>query len=125
MSLAEYIPAANRSMVCIIQIETLAAVNNAEEIAKVPGIDCLFVGLTDLSVDLGCPGDYTNVAVEAALDRVLRAAQANGVPVGLPITDPSLAASYHQRGATLFATTDRSFVTSGATHWMRNITPRQ
>jgi 2-keto-3-deoxy-L-rhamnonate aldolase RhmA len=125
MSLAEYIPAANRNMVCIIQIETLTAVNNVEEIAKVAGIDCLFVGLTDLSVDLGCPGDYTNVKVEAALDRVLQAAKANGVPVGIPITDPSLAASYHQRGATFFATTDRSFVTSGVSHWMRNIAPRK
>ena len=94
-------------------------------LAKVPGIDCLFVGLTDLSVDLGCPGDYTNVKVEAALDRVLQAAKANGVPVGIPITDPSLAASYHQRGATFFATTDRSFVTSGVSHWMRNIASRK
>jgi len=125
MSLAEYIPAANRSMVCIIQIETLAAVNNVEEIVKVPGIDCLFVGLTDLSVDLGCPGDYTNVKVEAALDRILLAAKASRIPVGLPITDPSLSASYHQRGVTLFATTDRSFVTAGVSQWMRNIAPRQ
>jgi 2-keto-3-deoxy-L-rhamnonate aldolase RhmA len=125
MSLGEYIPAANRSMVCIIQVETLTAVNNVDEIAKVSGIDCLFVGLTDLSVDLGCPGEYTNAKVEAALDHVLRAAKANGVPVGVPITDPSLAVWYHQRGATLFATTDRSFVTTGVSHWMRNIAPRQ
>ena len=75
MSLDEYIPAANKNAICIIQIESREAVKNVESIAEVPGIDCLFVGLTDLSVDLGVPGQMTHPDVEDALDKVIAAAK--------------------------------------------------
>lgn len=125
MTLAEYIPAANRNMVCIIQVETRESVRNVEQMAKVSGIDCLFVGLTDLSVDLGRPGQFTHPEVEDALDQVIRAARTHGIAVGVPITDPALASSYIARGVTFFATTDRSFVTGGATQFVRGISPRR
>jgi len=51
--LAEYIEDANRGVVCVIQIETRESVSNVESIAAIPGVDCLFIGLSDLSVDLG------------------------------------------------------------------------
>ena len=77
------------------------------------GVDCLFVGLSDLSVDLGCPAEYAHPDLEAALDRVLAAGRANGVAVGIPIADFSRAADYRRRGVSFFTTNDRGIVANG------------
>lgn len=113
VSLPDYLDAANDGVVCIVQIETVAALAHAEAIAAVPGIDCLFVGLSDLSVDLGVPGQFQHPDVEAALDRVIAAARPHGIAVGVPISNLGLAAGYRERGVTLFATTDRSAMVNG------------
>lgn len=113
MGLADSVEAANRGVVCIVQIETREAVANAEAIAAVPGVDCLFVGLADLSVDLGVPGQVRHADVEAALDRVAAAAAARGLPLGIPLADTTLLDGYRSRGASFFATTDRGVVAAG------------
>ena len=97
----------------MIQIESRAGVEQVEAIAAVPGVDSLFVGLSDLSIDLGYPAQYVHADVEAALDRVLAAGRAHGVAVGIPIADFSRAADYRRRGVSFFTTTDRGIVAHG------------
>lgn len=113
MTLADYIPEANRGVVCVVQIESRAGVDQVGAIAAVPGVDCLFVGLSDLSVDLGCPGQYGHPDLEAELDRVLAAGRTHGVAVGIPIADLGRADDYRRRGVSFFATTDRGVVANG------------
>lgn len=113
MSLADYLPAANHGVVCVIQIESTVGVDAAESIAAVPGVDCVFVGLSDLSVGMGIPGQYAHPDLDAALDRVIESASAHGVPVGIPIADLGRADEYRTRGVSLFATTDRGVVAAG------------
>ena len=43
----------------MVQIESAAAVADADAIAALDGVDVLFVGPRDLSHDLGVPGDIT------------------------------------------------------------------
>ena len=50
---------ANSEVLGVVQIESAAAVGNAEPIAALDGVDVLFVGPRDLSHDLGVPGDLT------------------------------------------------------------------
>ena len=119
--LADYLTAANEGVVCIVQVETAGAVDEVEEMAAVPGVDCLFVGLSDLSVDLGVPGEFRHPEVEAALDRVIAAARTHGIAVGVPISDFTLAAGYLERGVTVFATNDRSIVATGFSNFLRSI----
>jgi 2-keto-3-deoxy-L-rhamnonate aldolase RhmA len=118
MTIADYIPEANRGVVCMIQIESRLGVDQVEAIAAVTGVDALFVGLSDLSVDLGCPVEYAHADVEAALDRVLAAGRAHGVAVGVPIADFSRAADYRRRGVSFFTTTDRAIVARGMTSFL-------
>lgn len=113
MTLAEYIPEANRGVVCVIQIETRAGADQADAIAAVAGVDCVFVGLSDLSVDLGYPAQYAHPEVDAALDEVIEAGRAHGVAVGIPIADMSRIDEYRRRGVSFFATSDRGIVASG------------
>ena len=73
---------ANREIVLMAQIETVAGVEHVEEIAAVDGIDLLWIGHFDLTTSLGTPGAFWNDAHTAAVERVMRAAAAAGKPVG-------------------------------------------
>jgi 2-keto-3-deoxy-L-rhamnonate aldolase RhmA len=48
----EYLQHANDTLLTIVQIETKEALESVEEIAAVPGIDCLFIGPFDLGTAL-------------------------------------------------------------------------
>ncbi len=54
-------------------IETPKAVKHAEAIAAVPGIDCLLMGSSDLSVELGIPGETGHQKIQDAVDKVVAA----------------------------------------------------
>ena len=79
---AEYIEMANRDRWLAIQIETLSAVEQVDEIAAVEGVDLLFIGPNDLSVNLGVPGDMLNPKCVDVLERVGQAAQKAGIAWG-------------------------------------------
>jgi 2-keto-3-deoxy-L-rhamnonate aldolase RhmA len=61
-----------------VMIETPKAVENAEAIAAVPGIDCLLVGSNDLSMEMGIPGDVANPKIQGACDKVVAACRKYG-----------------------------------------------
>ena len=64
--------AANKRTTFFAQIETADGVKNADAIAAVDGVDCLWVGHFDLSVSLGIPGEFDNPKFTKAIDRVDR-----------------------------------------------------
>ena len=66
---------ANRETFIVAQIETSEAVENAEAIAAVDGIDLLFVGPGDLGLRLGLE---QKMSVDEAVEEVARAAKAQG-----------------------------------------------
>ncbi len=74
--------AANARTTVFIQIETAEGVDNADEIAALPGVDCLWVGHFDLSVSLGIPGEFDNPKFKKAIDKVVTAARENGKALG-------------------------------------------
>jgi 2-keto-3-deoxy-L-rhamnonate aldolase RhmA len=63
----------NKWVVSIAQIETETAVNNAEVIASLDGIDVLLIGPNDLSLSLGIPGDLMNPIELDAISHVIGA----------------------------------------------------
>lgn len=67
------------------QIESLAGVENVDAIAKVPGVDVLFVGPADLKLSLAA--HQSAIAYEDALARVLTAAKSAGVHTGILARD--------------------------------------
>lgn len=79
----QYFEEANDNSLVIVQIETPEAVAAASEIAAVEGVDVLFVGPLDLSVNLGCPGDFQNPKVIDACREVVSACEDNGKTAGI------------------------------------------
>lgn len=87
----------------MVQIESLAGVGDAANIAAVEGVDVLFVGPADLRHDLahhpfGKPPEY-----ETCLDQVLSAVRAAGKEAGILVRDVADLASHAERGFTHIA----------------------
>ncbi len=79
---AEYWKRANDEILVVLQIETPTAVAEIEEIARVPGVDVLFIGPADLSTALGHMGAPGHPEVVAAMEKVETAARAHGIALG-------------------------------------------
>ncbi|EXJ77803.1 2,4-dihydroxyhept-2-ene-1,7-dioic acid aldolase [Capronia epimyces CBS 606.96] len=95
----EYMKNANGNLLTIVQIETKEALASVEEIAKVDGIDVLFVGPWDLGNNIGHPveGEFSP-ELNAAIERVLKAAQAAGKWSGIYCPSGEWARKYADQG---------------------------
>lgn len=82
MDLAEHLKAPRQGAGLILMIETALGVSNAADIAAVPGVDGLFIGLADLSTDLRCYRDFVHPSYVDAFERIEHAALTNRKYVG-------------------------------------------
>jgi 4-hydroxy-2-oxoheptanedioate aldolase len=80
-SLADYAASANDAVAVGVQIETGEGVAQASEIARVEGVDFVFVGPGDLAASLGVP--FGDTRVEPSVASVLAAARAARRPAGI------------------------------------------
>jgi 4-hydroxy-2-oxoheptanedioate aldolase len=79
---ADWQARANDETLCIVMIEHVSGVENAEAILSVPGVDGCFIGPNDLSWSMGKHG-RRDEEHEAALLKVRDAGRKVGRPVGL------------------------------------------
>lgn len=82
------------------QIETIEAVENAEAIARVDGVDVLFVGPADLQHDLKARPDLARREYRACLEHVVAVGRSAGKPCGILIRDPAAVETHRQLGFT-------------------------
>lgn len=73
----------NDNTLLIAMLETPDAIEQADAIAAVPGIDMLHIGSTDLSTEMGIPGEYKHEPMRAAYEATARAARAHGKSFGV------------------------------------------
>lgn len=112
----DYLKHAADELCVLVQIETVAGLDNLEAIAQVPGVDGVFLGPADLSASLGHLGNQRHPEVQAALDDAFARLKALGVPSGYLTTDEADAARRIEQGvAFVGVTTDTAIVTRGAT----------
>lgn len=90
--------AINERITGVFQVESAVAVDAADDLAALDGVDVLFIGPADLSHDLGIPGEFANPRFTAALDRVAAAAAAHGKAAGILLGDASEVPPYLARG---------------------------
>jgi 2-keto-3-deoxy-L-rhamnonate aldolase RhmA len=120
---SESVPAINGSTVVCVMVETARGLDNIEKIAAVPGIDVVHIGTNDLMTDLGKPGKLDDPAVDAALDRAIRACTAAGSYAGCGgIRDVGRQAAVIKRGIRFLTTqTDIALVQTGAKAWIDGV----
>jgi 4-hydroxy-2-oxoheptanedioate aldolase len=83
----EYFRHADQEILVIIQAEHIAAVEVADEIYAVPGVDAVFVGPNDLAASLRKPDGTppSKQLMEETLTRIREAAKRQGLPCGLHV----------------------------------------
>ena len=68
---------------CVLQVEDLAGVHAAAEIAAVPGVDAVVLGAADLSFALGEPLRFDTPPLRAGVETVHAACEQAGTAFGL------------------------------------------
>lgn len=105
-----YLQDRNEETFLVVQIEGRYAVENADAIAAVEGVDLLFVGPADLSIDYGVPMQREHPLVQNALDKVATAAARNRKWWGTVTNTPSEAQRELARGARMITCADDHFL---------------
>jgi 4-hydroxy-2-oxoheptanedioate aldolase len=108
---------ANAMVLPIAMIETRAALDNLDAIAAVPGLAALYIGPADLSSALGHkPGfDRQEPDLLAVIERIRKAAKANGLAACLHCGAPAYAAEMAEAGFDLVTMgSDSRFIEAGA-----------
>jgi len=110
----KYLDEVNDNICVAVQIESGLGVRNADVIASVDGVDALFVGPTDLSVDLGTEADRPRGAFLEAVETIAAAAARHGKAAGVLVRDRTQAEDYAALGYTFIALgSDRGLIASG------------
>jgi len=84
-SAAAYYQGCNDEVLLIAQIESARAVDNVAQIAGVDGIDVCMLGPSDLSLDMGYPGQKSNPEVKDAIQQVVDACKKANIASGTHI----------------------------------------
>ncbi|HLY42369.1 MAG TPA: aldolase/citrate lyase family protein [Terracidiphilus sp.] len=83
LSFGDYVAQANERVALILQVEHIDAVNQVDEILRVPGFDAVLIGPYDLSGSMNRLGEVTSPQVVEAIDRVKKACLRVGKPFGI------------------------------------------
>ncbi|OUS13327.1 hypothetical protein A9Q97_05160 [Rhodospirillales bacterium 47_12_T64] len=94
----EYLENFNDEIMIICQIEDAEGVEKAAEIATTDGVDMIFIGPSDLSADLGYPGQTDHPVVMAAIAKVEKAVKQAGKLLGAIPTPKRQAAVLYDDG---------------------------
>ena len=78
----DYVTRANDATVVVVQIETRAGIDRADEIIATEGVDIIFLGPSDLSVALGVPGQPKHPSVLETIAALTEKIVAGGKAVG-------------------------------------------
>ena len=97
-AVADKFKAANERTTLFCQIETAEGVENAEKMAAIDGVDCLWVGHFDLSVSLGIPGQFDHKDFKRAIERTIAATKKHKKALGRLVPTVELGIDIYKQG---------------------------
>ena len=102
-TIPNYFQEVNSHICVMVQIESRSGVAAASEIAATDGVDCIFVGPSDLAAALGHLGNAGHPEVQAAIASIFSQAKLHGKPMGILAPAENDARRYMEMGATFVA----------------------
>jgi 2-keto-3-deoxy-L-rhamnonate aldolase RhmA len=107
----------NAEILIVPMIETPRAVESAEQIAALEGVDALLIGTNDLCLEMGIPGQVGHERVRAAYERVAEACRRHKKILGMGgVYDQEVASRYVAMGARMvLAGSDHNLLLEAAT----------
>jgi 2-keto-3-deoxy-L-rhamnonate aldolase RhmA len=73
----------NDNLLVVVMLESPLAIENADAIAAVPGIDVLLIGTSDLTLEMRLPGQLMHPDVVKAYETVIAACNKHGKWAGM------------------------------------------
>ena len=93
-----YLTKANDEICVLVQVETRAALSELDAIAKVEGVDGVFIGPSDLAASLGHLGNPQAGEVQKAIQQAVTRLKALGKPAGILTANEEEARRYIEWG---------------------------
>jgi 4-hydroxy-2-oxoheptanedioate aldolase len=94
---------ANRSVICAVMVETVAALEQLAEIVSVPGVDAVFIGPSDFALSMGFGPRTDEPEHRRLLEAVPAVCRDHGVVAGIACGSAELLARWRQAGYTMLA----------------------
>jgi 4-hydroxy-2-oxoheptanedioate aldolase len=114
----EYFNRSHELLTTVVQIETIEALENIDGIAAVDGVDVLFIGPLDLSVNMGIAEQFDHQRFLEAKAKVAKAAENAGKSAGILLMSADQVPATVEAGFTFVALgSDGGLVAAG----MRNL----
>jgi len=111
----EYYQKSRDQILGVVQIETIEVLRHLDEVAAIDGVDVLFIGPADLSMELGIFGQFDHPTFVEALNKIVAAAKKANKAVGILFFNPDDYQRYHDLGIRFLACgADATFVAEGA-----------
>ena len=98
----------NLNTLSVVQFESRLAIERADELLSIPGLDIAMVGPADLSINLGIPGDFENPLLVSIVEKLIGHCNRHGVVPGIQTRSTGMAKAWVERGM--------RFVGAGAEH---------
>ncbi len=98
-----FVAEANEETLVIAQIELQEAIEDIDALLSVPGVDVALLGLGDLSISLGVPGQSGHPRVLEAASKVIEACERHGVVPGIHLGNAETLAEWIERGVRMVA----------------------
>jgi len=119
-----YLGDANENVCVLIQIETEAALEQLESIARVKGVDGIFIGPSDLSASMGHIGNPLHPDVQKAIQISGRKLSNLGIPAGILTASEEDAQRYIEWGYKFVAVgSDAGLISMGADRLVKGFKP--
>lgn len=96
-----YLQSADQDICLVLQIESPKGVAAAADMVRIPGVDALFIGPSDLAANLGHLGNAGHPEVQAAIQSVQAVARAAKKPLGILAPAEADARRYIEGGCTM------------------------
>lgn len=93
----------NKKTMIFAQIETKLGLANLNEIINVKGLDGIFIGPNDLSLELGDIGNFENPEFVKACDHIVEQCVKISLPVGIISSKPAFLKDYMNKGITMIS----------------------
>lgn len=108
--------ALNKATFLVLMIESPEAVRNADAIAAVEGVDALLIGTSDLTAEMGIPGQLDHPDIVSAYETVIAACHKHGKHPGMGgVYSPPMMKRYLDMGMRLILSgSEFAFMMAGA-----------
>jgi len=112
---SDYFQNINDSICVIVQIESLLGAENIEEIAQMPGVDCLFIGPQDIAASMGFLANPAAPEVQNMIHNLTQKIRSFDKPVGILAGSQTDAKVYRDWGIRFIGVgSDQAFIKRGA-----------